>query len=366
LFQEYIKMPDIKPLTIKEIEYIKTIPMLFILGRERSGTSLLQNLLDAHPNVIGAPESKFIAIIAPRFAHIKKWTELNIRDFANLLYVDPMFSEFWHLDKEVLTENLLQSKDITTYELLCKIVYYQMRKDKENITLISDKNPPYILHIKTLLHIFPEANFIHIIREPRDNVYSQMKAFHKKDPLFNAQKWLSYNKIVENYKVKMPDRFHTIIYEKMVTDTETIMKSLCEFLKIPYMTIMIENVFPEWLNAHLERKGTLKREETAHKGLLSPINTSNVGKWKNKLSLYDQAAIETITADFANKVYGYDIHLDPNNSIKIPVLRVLKAKCRYFAWQTFSQLKYKSFWFNLMYTRRKQKRFKNMPIWEYF
>lgn len=173
-------MSNTNKITDEEVEYIKTIPMLFVLGRERSGTSLLQNLLDAHPNIIGAPESKFIAILAPRFAHIKKWTEANIKDFANLLYVDPMFRNFWHLEKEQLTENLLLVKNFATYQLMCKIVYYHMRKDKGKIKLISDKNPPYILHIKTLNRIFPEARFVHIIREPRDNVYSQMKAFKKR------------------------------------------------------------------------------------------------------------------------------------------------------------------------------------------
>ncbi len=356
-----------KPLTLEEIDNIKTIPMIFILGRERSGTSLLQNLFDAHPNMIGTPETKFIALLAPRFMNIKKWTEADIREFADMLYIDPMFVNFWHIDKDELTKNLLKAKDIASYGLLCKIVYYHMRRDKEHVLIISDKNPSYILFIKTFVEIFPEARFVHIIREPRDNVYSQKKAFHTKNTIFSAQKWLGYNKIVEGFKKKMPSRFYTVIYENMVTETEEIMKGVCSFLKVPYSTAMIENVFPEWLSAHLERKGNIDMKNMVHTGLLSPINTSNVGKWKNKLSAYDQAATEAVTADFARKTYKYDISIDPNNAIKISGFQIFKGKILYFLWQNFTQARYKSLKFNLMYSKRKQKKKgKDLPVWEYF
>ncbi|HTA26361.1 MAG TPA: sulfotransferase [Bacteroidia bacterium] len=358
---------ETKPLTAKDIEYIKTIPMIFILGRERSGTSLLQNLLDSHPNIIGTPESKFIPLLAPRFLHIKKWTEKDIKDFAEALYIEPMFSNFWHLDKEQLTKNLLLAKDSASYGFLCKIVYYHLRRDKEKILLISDKNPSFILHIRTLLKIYPDARFVHIIREPRDNVYSQMKAFDARNTIFSAQKWLGFNQRVERFKKRMPEKFYTIIYENMVTETEAIMKGLCQFLKIPYSTAMIENVFPEWLSAHLERKGKVDMENMVHKGLLSPINTSNVGKWKGKMSAYDQAATEAVTADFARKTYGYDIQIDPTNKVKISGFKVFKGKCIYYVWQAFTQARYMSLKFNLMYSKRKQgKKGKDLPLWEHF
>lgn len=164
----------------------------------------------------------------------------------------------------------------------------------------------------------------------------------------------------------MPDKYYTIIYENLVTNTENVMKGLCEFVNIPYNAKMIESAFPEWLSEHLERRGDLKKEDTVHKGLLSPINTTNIGKWKNNMSPYNQLAVEIITADFAGKMYGYDINIDYSKG-NIPLIRILKAKLKYYAWQMFTQLKYKSFRFNLMYTERKQRKWgKNMSIAEYF
>jgi protein-tyrosine sulfotransferase len=351
-------------MSAKEIEYVKNIPMLFILGKGRSGTSLLQNLLDTHPSIIGGPESKFAVVFYPRFAHIKKWKESDILNFANLIYIEPLFATLWHIDKKELTKALLSVIDFADYSLLCKMVYYQMRKGKENLLYISDKNPEYILYLDTILKIFPEAKFIHIVREPRDNIYSQISSFKVKNTVFRAFQWLKYNALVEERKKREPKKYITVLYETLVEKTEGTMKEVCEFLHVPFVSEMVQNKGPEWLTTHQERKGIVDNDKMIHRNLLKPISASNIGKWKNKLDPYDQAVTEAITADFARNVYGYDI--DENKSIKISSLSLLKGKCMYAAWQWFTQLKAKSFRFNLFYSKFKRMINKKIPIWEYF
>jgi hypothetical protein len=215
------------------IESINKIPMLFILGNARSGTTLLQILLDANPCIVGGPESKFAVTFYPYFKNKKKWKESDIIDFADHLFMDPLFVKLWHLNKEDLIKVLLPAKDYASYALLCKMVYYEMRIGKDNILYLSDKNPEYILHIDIILKIFPDAKFIHIVREPRDTIYSQIINFKEKNSNFKAYKWLAFNSIVEERKKKEPDKYFTIKYETLVNDTASIMKSLCDYLKIP-------------------------------------------------------------------------------------------------------------------------------------
>jgi hypothetical protein len=355
------------PLSIEEVKRIKTIPMLFILGKGRSGTSLLQNLLDAHPGVVGGPESKFMILFYPRFAHIKKWTEKDIIRFVEMLYIEPLFATLWHLDKKELTEILLYAKDIADYSLLCKMIYYQMGKGKENLLYLSDKNPEHILYIDTLLKIVPDAKFVHIVREPRDNIYSQMTSFNIKNSLYRANQWLGYNSIVEKRKQKEPGKILTILYENLVTDTEGTMKKVCDFLAIPFTPSITQNKEPEWLNAHLERTDVTEKETLIHRNLLKPINASNIGKWKNKMNPYDQAVTEIVTGDFAKKMYGYDIDNNRQNKpVKVSILNLMKGKLVYYTWQEFTKLKFKSFRFNLFYSKLKRRWNKNVPLWEYF
>ena len=109
-------------------QQISDTPIVFILGRVRSGTSLLQNLLKAHPSIIAPPETKFISLLYPRFGHIKKWGEKDILNFTDFLYRDPMFVNFWYLDKKIVTEELLSLGENVNYAALCKSIYFLKTK----------------------------------------------------------------------------------------------------------------------------------------------------------------------------------------------------------------------------------------------
>ena len=52
-----------KPFTPEEIRKISSMPMSFVLGKERSGTTLLQLMLNVHPGIVAPPESRFIMLL---------------------------------------------------------------------------------------------------------------------------------------------------------------------------------------------------------------------------------------------------------------------------------------------------------------
>ena len=194
--------------------------MVFVMGKERSGTTLLQTFLDGHPNIVAPPESEFVALLYPRFGKIKRWTEKDIYNFIEELYKEPWITKIWRIDRKLLTSILLSIKDEADYSSICKVIYYCMRGEKQNILLIADKNPIYILLINTLSTIFPEAKFIHLVREPRDNVSSHLNSFKVNNVRFVSMKWLAYNTILNKAQMRFPGKFHTLLYENMVTEPE--------------------------------------------------------------------------------------------------------------------------------------------------
>ncbi len=338
-------------ISIEEFNGVKHTPMLFILGKERSGTTLLQTLLDTHPNIVGPPESKFVLLLYPRFGNIKKWGENEILSFIEELYKEPWISTIWKPNRELLTSNLLSVKEHADYASICKLVYYSMRGNKENILWLSDKNPVYALFVNPLLKIFPEAKFIHLVREPRDNVYSHLKSFGVKNTRFIAQKWLAYNDILIQCKKQFPQKFFTQLYENMVGNPETSMKELCKFLPIPYDDKMIHNSFPERLESFGSEKLVMDRVQEVHSNLLKPVNTSNIGKWKAGMSSEEVKIVEAITGKFAAKNFNYEMSEDAGKISFMMRLRIAKTKIIYYVWQMFTRAKYKSYWFNMFYTK---------------
>jgi len=351
----------------EELDRIRRIPVVFILGKGRSGTSLLQNMLDAHPAIIGPPESKFAVLFYPRFSHIKKWKESDVLLFVKFLYMEPLFSTLWHVDKKELTEKLLSVREYLDYGLACKMVYYQLRKRDEEVLLISDKNPQYILFIGTLLKIFPDACFIHIVREPRDNIYSQIISFHDKNPIFRAYQWLYFNRIIETQKKVFPDLFFFIKYENLVMNPESVMHELSAFLKIPFRSEMACNKEPRVVEAQFIQSGMGNDVGNIHKELLQPVNTSNIGKWKKGMKDFDRRVTEIITLEYAEKIYEYEKEIRPDNKIKVSRFKLLKGQYIYFIWQAFTRMRFKNVQLNLYYSKIKRFIKKDkLPIWEYF
>lgn len=341
--------------------------MLFILGKGRSGTSLFQNMINAHPAIVGPPESKFALIFYPKFAHIKKWGEKDILRFIDCLYSEALFAGVWNVDRKELTEKLLAIKDEANYGLICKTVYYMMRKGKENVLYISDKNPQYILFINTILKIFPDARFVHIVREPRDNIYSHLISFKEKNTIFRAYQWVAFNSIIEATKKKLPGRFFSLKYEELVNETEKTMRGLCGFLNIPFIPEITQNRPPEVLTQSLLKGELMEKAKLIHKELLRPVNTLNVGKWRQGMSGYDRAATEIITADYARKIYGYDINTNREGGVKVSSFRLVRGRWLYYTWQAFTRWRFKNYVINLIYSRIKRRVMKDkLPVWEYF
>lgn len=336
--------------TAKRFDEIKKIPMVFILGKERSGTTLLQTFVGGHPNIIAPPESEFIVLLYPKFGKIKKWTEKNILDFIEELYKELWIIKMWRIDRESLTTLLLSIKDDADYASLCKVIYYCMGNGKEKVLWLADKNPIYMLFSNTLLKIFPDAKFIHLVRDPRDNVYSHRKSFGGGNVGFISQKWLAYNYITEKDKIKKPERYFTLSYEKMVEAPETSMQNLCKFLGISYHEKMVKNTFPEFLKTFGKQHLILEKAKELHHSLLQPVNISHIGKWNN-MSSEDIKIIEKITGDFAKKIFNYGMGEHSGEISAIANIKVFKSKIIYRSWQLFTRMRYRNYTLNRFYRK---------------
>ncbi len=262
---------------------IQNIPVFFVVGRPRSGTTLLRTLFDAHPNITFPPECQFIINLYPRYGKINNWSEKEILDFYNDLIKEWLF-DTWKIDSRKLKDQLLKFTGSHSYGTICKVVYleYNSLFEKGNIEFIGDKNPGYAIYTKQLLKIFPEAKFIHIIRDYRDNFVSIKNVdFELPVPSLVVQKWKYFFKKFRKDSHQMPNRYMVINYENIAREPEKSLKELCDFVGINFD----KSVF----NFHEKKDEILKQYpegyiKTYHTSLMNKVNTSKIGVWKKKLS----------------------------------------------------------------------------------
>jgi hypothetical protein len=310
-------------LSAADIEKIDRAPMNFVVGKERSGTTLLQIMLNANPTIIAPPESRFIVLLYPHYGSIKKWTENNIKDFCNDLFKEALFTLYWDIEKDALIANLISVKERLTYSLLCKLVSYCNNPGKE-VKVFIDKNPVYYYFLARLEKIFPDAKFIHLVRDYRGNITSHRRVFKIQDAAHLAYRWLKINQMIETRKAKNKARYFTLRYEDLVQEPEKYMSDLCSFLGVPYSENMIDNsagLYDKFKNNPMQRFNDM------HKHIFHPISTEQSNEWRNILPPESIAEAEAVAGKYGKEHYEYE-QINPEKA-GMPFLSLQAIKIKY-------------------------------------
>jgi len=260
---------------------IKEIPIIFIVSRGRSGSTLLQSILDAHPNICAPLESKFVLHLSTKYKNKKEWDKTTIKQFIKDIFTNRKFRLFWKVTPTEL-DLLFKKHQIESFSDACKVIYlsYHSMFEKEEIKLIIDKNPLHALYIPEILNVFPNAKFIHLIRDPRASSYSHIKANMQKNILIAAYDWRIYNEKIESIKSLKTLSFFTIKYENLVSSPLLEFKKIFDFVKISF--------YPCLLNANSTIKKNYKNNKYLslphHKNITKPITKSKINLWKSELT----------------------------------------------------------------------------------
>lgn len=308
------------------IEEINSIPIHFIIGVGRSGTSLLQSMLGMHPKVCAPLESRFVIHLHHKYSKVRKWDDTLIVNFIDEIFREFFIKNFWFINKDILIEKIKRiSKEDISFLLLCKMVYieyYVSNRENQTIKLIVDKNPPYIQFVDELLVLFPNAKFIHIIRDYRDNVMSRKKLFFSKNVNLLAEEWLIENKNMDRLKRIQPERFHTIRYEDLVKNPEHELVKITNFIGISFDKSMLNH------QKYAHKIKTLNPNEFDyfHKELLKPINLDNLSKWKGFFAPKELNFLYYSLGEYARK---YDYQQVDYPIVKKVFFQKLKAYLHY-------------------------------------
>lgn len=267
---------------------MKERPLFFILGRERSGTTLLQNLLNNHPEIFVPNEAAFISFLYPKYSKKKN---ISPKQFVKDLFLEP-YIFLWEIDKNELLAQLEAAED-RSFSHFCKIVLNY--HNAKNAKILGDKNPVHSLFGNPLARIFPEAKFIWITRDYRAQVNSMLEVdFERKNVASLAIRWKKYNREIEKLQKKIPEKTMHIRYEDLVFEPKKILTEICVFLELNYCDGMDQN-----------KDAANRRVSAHHQSLQKDINSESMEKWKTQLTQKQQETCEVFAGDYGKR-FGYD------------------------------------------------------------
>jgi hypothetical protein len=216
------------------------IAPFFVVGFQRSGTTLLRVMLDNHPDV--AVPLDTTGLWSRIEAQVPRYGDLDTTDGASKLIQDLLNEERIRLWEAPLTvENVLAARRLPGYPGIIDAFHLAFARHKGK-RIWGDKDPGNMLRIPTLLRWFPDARFLHIIRDGRDACLSQLKQdFGFDDCLPCAEAWREQVWWVRSMgEILGPTRYFELRYEDLTKDPEPWLRRICEFLDLRYSSAMLD------------------------------------------------------------------------------------------------------------------------------
>ena len=238
--------------------------MLFILGRGRSGTTLLSSILNGNDEICIAPECLFVMNLAGKYKNVKI-TSRNIDQFCDDLYLEERIHN-WAFTKEELRDYLyrkLLGNEARSFEQIVYSVYeaHAHYSGKQSAFIMGDKNPHYSLFAIQLKKMFPNAYWIHIVRDPRATVasYKQVKFDYNGTGLL-AGRWKVYNEHILQANLAETKRYLMIRYEDLVDNPDEVNRGILNFLGVGNVGLRTAKIKAEQHTKQLEWHRNLSGE----------------------------------------------------------------------------------------------------------
>lgn len=286
-------------------------PFPFVVGRGRSGSTLLRAMLDSHPEMAVPPESHFIPFFD---GHRTRYEDGG--GFAPERFLEDLlrYSRFqrWGLPEEEVREAFAASPPRTVADAVRRaFAVYARHQGKARY---GDKTPEYVMHLPTLARLFPEARFVHLVRDGRDVTLSYLDV--RFGPSTVAESALLWKRFVREGRVAGralgADRYLELRYEDLVDDPERELHRICAFVDLRYDDAMLRYFerAEEVVSGVVSRRG--------HRNIFLPP-TSGLRDWRRDMRPRDVAVFEAVAADLLEEL-GYEL-----GTGRIPGARRLRA-----------------------------------------
>ena len=232
--------------------------LAFLGGHPRSGTTLLEQVLDSHPDIVSAEETQVFVddVVNPLRANLPAGSPLAILETAPADALQQARARYFH-SMELCLNDTIGSR------------------------LLIDKNPQATFFLPAFIRVFPEIKILIALRDPRDVVLSCfMQCYVQVTP--SCAPYLSLEKTTEGY-AHMAEKwklFSSLIknpwlevrYEDVVADLESVSRRVLDFLGIAWDASVLR--FDE------HARGKRVRSPT-YADVTQPVYTRALGRWRN-------------------------------------------------------------------------------------
>jgi hypothetical protein len=268
-------------------------PPVIVLGVGRSGTTLLRVMLDRNSTLAIPYETFFVPQLAHRHGSRPK-LDAFLDDLGRLRTLYD-----WGIAPDDVRPRLREG--MTTSEAIAAI--FETYAERQGKPRWGDKTPLYMQQLPLIERLFPDAIWVHLVRDGRDAALSFLElpeGFSGKTwalPRTVAQfaaRWRTEILAARKLGGHAGSRYLELRYEDLVAEPERELKLICERASLPWEPEMLDHTRPSD-TAHMPE----------HRNLAQPP-TPGLRDWRSQMSREDALAFEEVAGDVLAGA-GYDL-----------------------------------------------------------
>lgn len=271
---------------------------IFVVGCPRSGTTMLQLMLHAHPRIAIGPETRFVLEGYRRrheFGDLRQAD--NRRALAGWITSKPTRVHDFGLDRDALVEEIVAGPPTLGSAMGIVFRAYARKFGKPRW---GDKRPAYVDNLDIILRLFPDAQIITIIRDGRDCVASLKEMpWHRAGIEESISAWA---RAVDRGRAAGrrlgPERYHELSYERLVREPEPVLRGLCDFLGEPFHPAMTEPASVAEV--------AVPADKTWHERTRGAVSDDRVESWRRRLTPEEIALCESVLGPRLRR-HGYEL-----------------------------------------------------------
>jgi hypothetical protein len=214
---------------------------IFLVGCPRSGTTLLQSLIAAHPQIASFPETHFL--VAPGRTRRGRWlTRLGLASPEMREQLERFLDEIGQTD----TRTLLPRYGVWIRQYASALVrILDVLSLKQGKPFWLEKTPGHLHYVELLERYIPGASFIHILRDGTDVVASLYEVTRDHPQYWGGPysvdqcitRWNKDANLTQRYCLTA--NHHMVRYERLIENPEIVLADVCRFIGVPFEPAMI-------------------------------------------------------------------------------------------------------------------------------
>jgi len=271
--------------------------VFFIVGTSRSGSTLLQSMLNSHSGITIPPETHY-------FYSCKKVNNKHCNANCEKRFRNELI-EFWCRKKTriadlQLCENRLKefAADLGLHEP-CDLynLYLTLYRKKRGKQIVGEKTPKHILFTSDIFKAFPKVKIISLFRDPRAVAHSEKCVqFGSPSVFVTSKRWRKYVKTHHKLNNRLSvDQYMSLRYCDLVENTQSELEKLCKFLGVDFSESMLKFY-------KREEKGFPDQEKSWKNETFEPLKKNKNIEWKSELSQQEIAIIEATAGRYLGSI----------------------------------------------------------------